>query len=75
MVLAQMSCGMLGAKYSRGTKAENFAQILQNTPHCSGVRMEISPAVFTLHINVSLHGTGTNVLWNVMGQIFKGYGS
>ena len=35
MVLAQMSCGMLWAKYSRGMEAENFAQILQNIPHCS----------------------------------------
>jgi hypothetical protein len=34
MVLPQMSCEMLWAKYSMGKQAENFAQILQNTPHC-----------------------------------------
>ena len=34
MVLPHMCCGMLWAKYSRDMQAENFAQILKNTPQC-----------------------------------------
>jgi len=64
MVLAEMSCGMLWAKYSWGMEAENFAQILQNTPHCL--------QFMSLHLFEPNMNLRTALFWVIMQWVVAG---